>query len=225
MFHQLALPDTFLPCFSVFSVFSYKLGTCANNQNKCSQFGDCKDHSSGYCCNCRPGFYGNGIQCVAEGNNTLIFKQAWICRALSFFTASRKLREIGLKMYQCKCNFLQFILTLYELILCILSWDNSTNKILAQCDAVIICAPMFHSLTSYLCDTMKTPFKDLILSAVFFFHNLNVQCLSPWINIYSLLMLANRLILKTHTDSFFNHLSSPSTFSYFKCETKPVPIS
>ncbi|XP_037638608.1 nidogen-1 [Sebastes umbrosus] len=48
-------------------VFSYNLGTCANNRNKCSQFGDCKDYSSGYCCNCRPGFYGNGIQCVAEG--------------------------------------------------------------------------------------------------------------------------------------------------------------
>ncbi|XP_029306242.1 nidogen-1 isoform X2 [Cottoperca gobio] len=48
-------------------VFSYNLGTCANNRNKCSQFADCKDYSSGYCCNCRPGFYGNGIQCVAEG--------------------------------------------------------------------------------------------------------------------------------------------------------------
>ncbi|XP_060895366.1 nidogen-1 [Labrus mixtus] len=48
-------------------VFSYNLGTCANNRNKCSQFADCKDYSSGYCCHCRPGFYGNGIQCVAEG--------------------------------------------------------------------------------------------------------------------------------------------------------------
>ncbi|XP_054655579.1 nidogen-1 isoform X1 [Dunckerocampus dactyliophorus] len=48
-------------------VFAYNLGTCANNRNKCSQFADCKDHSSGYCCHCRPGFYGNGIQCVAEG--------------------------------------------------------------------------------------------------------------------------------------------------------------
>uniref|UniRef100_A0A8C2WHH2 Nidogen 1 n=1 Tax=Cyclopterus lumpus TaxID=8103 RepID=A0A8C2WHH2_CYCLU len=65
--NQLAIPTTFSPCFSMFSVFSYKLGTCANNRNKCSQFADCKDHSSGYCCNCRPGFYGNGIQCVAEG--------------------------------------------------------------------------------------------------------------------------------------------------------------
>ncbi|XP_008305030.1 nidogen-1 [Stegastes partitus] len=48
-------------------VFSYNLGTCANNKNKCSQFADCRDYSSGYCCHCRPGFYGNGIQCVAEG--------------------------------------------------------------------------------------------------------------------------------------------------------------
>ncbi|KAE8280427.1 Nidogen-1 [Larimichthys crocea] len=48
-------------------VFSYNLGTCSNNRNKCSQFADCKDYSSGYCCHCRPGFYGNGIQCVAEG--------------------------------------------------------------------------------------------------------------------------------------------------------------
>lgn len=68
----LAVPVTFLLCFHVFSVFSYNLGTCANNANKCSQFADCKDYSSGYCCHCRPGFYGNGIQCVAEGNVTLL---------------------------------------------------------------------------------------------------------------------------------------------------------
>uniref|UniRef100_A0A8C9XBN3 Nidogen 1 n=1 Tax=Sander lucioperca TaxID=283035 RepID=A0A8C9XBN3_SANLU len=48
-------------------VFSYNLGTCASNRNKCSQFADCRDYSSGYCCSCRPGFYGNGIQCLAEG--------------------------------------------------------------------------------------------------------------------------------------------------------------
>lgn len=48
-------------------VFSYNLGTCANNRDKCSQFADCNDYSTGYCCHCRPGFYGNGIQCVAEG--------------------------------------------------------------------------------------------------------------------------------------------------------------
>ncbi|KAI3363049.1 hypothetical protein L3Q82_011712, partial [Scortum barcoo] len=48
-------------------IFSYGPGTCANNRHKCSQFSDCKDYSTGYCCHCRPGFYGNGIQCVAEG--------------------------------------------------------------------------------------------------------------------------------------------------------------
>uniref|UniRef100_A0A8C5GLW2 Nidogen 1a n=1 Tax=Gouania willdenowi TaxID=441366 RepID=A0A8C5GLW2_GOUWI len=48
-------------------VFSYNLGTCTNNRNKCSQFADCKDYSTGYCCHCRPGYYGNGVQCVAEG--------------------------------------------------------------------------------------------------------------------------------------------------------------
>ncbi|KAM4591603.1 nidogen-1 [Odontesthes bonariensis] len=48
-------------------VFSYNLGTCASNRNKCSQFADCRDYPNGYCCHCRPGFYGNGIQCVAEG--------------------------------------------------------------------------------------------------------------------------------------------------------------
>lgn len=57
----------------MFSVFSYNLGTCANNRNKCSQFADCKDYSSGYCCHCRPGFYGNGIQCVADGDHALLF--------------------------------------------------------------------------------------------------------------------------------------------------------
>lgn len=58
--------------FYMFSVFSYNLGTCTNNRNKCSQFADCKDYSGGYCCHCRPGFYGNGIQCVAEGNIVLL---------------------------------------------------------------------------------------------------------------------------------------------------------
>ncbi|KAJ0005018.1 hypothetical protein NQD34_011232 [Periophthalmus magnuspinnatus] len=49
------------------NVFSYNLGACANNRDKCSQFADCRDYPGGYCCHCRPGFYGNGVQCVAEG--------------------------------------------------------------------------------------------------------------------------------------------------------------
>uniref|UniRef100_A0AAQ6AE78 Nidogen 1b n=1 Tax=Amphiprion ocellaris TaxID=80972 RepID=A0AAQ6AE78_AMPOC len=49
------------------NVFAYNLETCANNRHKCSAFADCRDYSQGYCCHCRPGFYGNGRDCVAEG--------------------------------------------------------------------------------------------------------------------------------------------------------------
>ncbi|XP_034722409.1 uncharacterized protein LOC117941512 [Etheostoma cragini] len=49
------------------NVFAYNSETCALNRNKCSTFADCRDYSSGYCCHCRPGFYGNGKDCVAEG--------------------------------------------------------------------------------------------------------------------------------------------------------------
>ncbi|KAF7652844.1 hypothetical protein LDENG_00091450 [Lucifuga dentata] len=49
------------------NVFAYNLETCANNRHKCSAFADCRDYSNGYCCHCRPGFYGNGKDCVAEG--------------------------------------------------------------------------------------------------------------------------------------------------------------
>ncbi|KAM3864903.1 nidogen-1-like [Diretmus argenteus] len=49
------------------NVFAYNLETCANNRQKCSAFADCRDYSNGYCCHCRPGFYGNGKDCVAEG--------------------------------------------------------------------------------------------------------------------------------------------------------------
>ncbi|XP_041641375.1 nidogen-1-like [Cheilinus undulatus] len=49
------------------NVFAYNLETCAHNRHKCSAFADCRDYSNGYCCHCRPGFYGNGHDCVAEG--------------------------------------------------------------------------------------------------------------------------------------------------------------
>ncbi|XP_063738884.1 LOW QUALITY PROTEIN: nidogen-1-like [Eleginops maclovinus] len=49
------------------NVFAYNSETCAHNRNKCSAFADCRDYSQGYCCHCRPGYYGNGKDCVAEG--------------------------------------------------------------------------------------------------------------------------------------------------------------
>ncbi|KAK6300278.1 hypothetical protein J4Q44_G00283760 [Coregonus suidteri] len=48
-------------------VFAYNSETCTSNRQKCSSFADCKDYTNGYCCHCRPGFYGNGKDCVAEG--------------------------------------------------------------------------------------------------------------------------------------------------------------
>ncbi|KAJ8392450.1 hypothetical protein AAFF_G00075750 [Aldrovandia affinis] len=48
-------------------VFSYNFETCAKNRNKCSTLAECRDHASGYCCHCKPGYYGNGKHCVAEG--------------------------------------------------------------------------------------------------------------------------------------------------------------
>uniref|UniRef100_A0A3Q0SFY4 Nidogen 1 n=1 Tax=Amphilophus citrinellus TaxID=61819 RepID=A0A3Q0SFY4_AMPCI len=49
------------------NVFAYNLEMCAHNRHKCSAFAYCRDYSRGYCCHCRPGFYGNGKDCVAEG--------------------------------------------------------------------------------------------------------------------------------------------------------------
>ncbi|XP_070683739.1 nidogen-1-like [Pempheris klunzingeri] len=49
------------------NVFAYDSETCAHNRHKCSAFADCRDYRNGYCCHCRPGFYGNGKDCVAEG--------------------------------------------------------------------------------------------------------------------------------------------------------------
>ncbi|XP_068178370.1 nidogen-1-like [Antennarius striatus] len=48
-------------------VLAYNLGSCSHNRHKCSAFADCQDHSDGYCCRCRPGFYGDGKDCVPEG--------------------------------------------------------------------------------------------------------------------------------------------------------------
>ncbi|XP_056157017.1 nidogen-2 [Lampris incognitus] len=41
--------------------------TCARFQQQCSQHAVCTDYAAGFCCRCRPGFYGNGRQCLPEG--------------------------------------------------------------------------------------------------------------------------------------------------------------
>uniref|UniRef100_A0A673CC44 Nidogen 1b n=1 Tax=Sphaeramia orbicularis TaxID=375764 RepID=A0A673CC44_9TELE len=62
-----AIPEEDQELLTVPPIFAYNLETCAHNRHKCSQFADCRDYSNGYCCHCRPGFYGNGKDCVAEG--------------------------------------------------------------------------------------------------------------------------------------------------------------
>ncbi|XP_039997909.1 nidogen-2 isoform X5 [Xiphias gladius] len=41
--------------------------TCARFQQQCSQNAFCSDYTTGFCCHCRPGFYGNGRHCLPEG--------------------------------------------------------------------------------------------------------------------------------------------------------------
>uniref|UniRef100_A0A8D0AUZ1 Nidogen 2 n=1 Tax=Sander lucioperca TaxID=283035 RepID=A0A8D0AUZ1_SANLU len=36
-------------------------------QQQCSQNAFCSDYATGFCCHCRPGFYGNGRHCLPEG--------------------------------------------------------------------------------------------------------------------------------------------------------------
>ncbi|KAM8953515.1 nidogen-1 [Pelodytes ibericus] len=52
-------------------VFQYNPGsqqTCANNRHQCSIHAFCRDYSTGFCCSCNAGYYGNGRQCVSEGS-------------------------------------------------------------------------------------------------------------------------------------------------------------
>ncbi|XP_030644080.1 nidogen-2 [Chanos chanos] len=41
--------------------------TCARFQQQCSQNGYCTDYTTGFCCHCRSGFYGNGRHCLPNG--------------------------------------------------------------------------------------------------------------------------------------------------------------
>nr|XP_049609352.1 nidogen-2 isoform X3 [Syngnathus scovelli] len=40
--------------------------TCARFQQQCSQNAFCSDYATGFCCHCRPGYYGNGRHCLPD---------------------------------------------------------------------------------------------------------------------------------------------------------------
>ncbi|XP_073690646.1 nidogen-1-like [Garra rufa] len=46
-------------------VFTCNSGECGGQ--KCSKFGECRDYPRGCCCQCKPGYYGNGVQCAPDG--------------------------------------------------------------------------------------------------------------------------------------------------------------
>uniref|UniRef100_A0A4W3IF98 Nidogen 2 n=1 Tax=Callorhinchus milii TaxID=7868 RepID=A0A4W3IF98_CALMI len=54
-------------CISVFTYSTDARETCERNQGQCSQYAYCADYSSGFCCHCHSGYYGNGRQCLVEG--------------------------------------------------------------------------------------------------------------------------------------------------------------
>ncbi|KAM8841767.1 nidogen-1-like [Synchiropus picturatus] len=58
-------------------VFSYNLDTCAHGRHRCSAFAECRDYSEGYCCHCRPGYYGDGKDCVGEGRPQRMTGKVW----------------------------------------------------------------------------------------------------------------------------------------------------
>ncbi|XP_026133570.1 nidogen-1-like [Carassius auratus] len=47
------------------NVFTYNSGECG--RQRCSRFGECRNYPRGRCCQCQPGFNGNGVQCVPDG--------------------------------------------------------------------------------------------------------------------------------------------------------------
>ncbi|XP_017292795.1 nidogen-2 isoform X3 [Kryptolebias marmoratus] len=51
----------------VFQYTTENKETCAKFQHQCSQNAFCSDYATGFCCHCRPGFYGNGRQCLPDG--------------------------------------------------------------------------------------------------------------------------------------------------------------
>ncbi len=45
--------------------------TCERYQQQCSQNARCTDYSTGFCCHCNSGFYGNGRHCLPNGKTAV----------------------------------------------------------------------------------------------------------------------------------------------------------
>ncbi|KAJ1346639.1 hypothetical protein KIN20_001510 [Parelaphostrongylus tenuis] len=47
---------------------STQVVNCASAGEVCNQNAVCRDYNTGFCCECRPGFYGNGKECLKNGD-------------------------------------------------------------------------------------------------------------------------------------------------------------
>uniref|UniRef100_A0A3P8TJB9 Nidogen 2 n=1 Tax=Amphiprion percula TaxID=161767 RepID=A0A3P8TJB9_AMPPE len=54
-------------CCFFFQINKAKLQMLRKFQQQCSQNAFCSDYATGFCCHCRPGFYGNGRHCLPDG--------------------------------------------------------------------------------------------------------------------------------------------------------------
>ncbi len=55
-----------MPCFCYLDV-----DECDSSVARCHSNALCKNTAPGYCCECKDGFYGNGIDCAKEGKIVL----------------------------------------------------------------------------------------------------------------------------------------------------------
>lgn len=55
--------------------------TCERSQTQCSQNARCTDYSTGFCCQCNSGFYGNGQHCLPNGKTGagMLPRMFWMC--------------------------------------------------------------------------------------------------------------------------------------------------
>uniref|UniRef100_A0A671U6H3 Nidogen 2 n=1 Tax=Sparus aurata TaxID=8175 RepID=A0A671U6H3_SPAAU len=60
-------PEASQCCYAALNMFFFAFSFCPRFQQQCSQNAFCSDYATGYCCHCRPGFYGNGRHCLPEG--------------------------------------------------------------------------------------------------------------------------------------------------------------
>ncbi|XP_028318693.1 LOW QUALITY PROTEIN: nidogen-2 [Gouania willdenowi] len=71
--------------------------TCARFQQQCSQNAFCSDYTTGYCCHCSAGFYGNGRHCLPDGAPQRVSGK--VSGSVTTGTSTTQLNNIDLHAY------------------------------------------------------------------------------------------------------------------------------